>query len=132
MVMGGQSGYNYNTIRAKLRSKVFLNIKCEDLLDHFHEILKKKRSSDILIKLVTDPYVENQIRYTYLLSKTQLEFGTLFKVISCFICEQMGESGTLAARQELALEREREFRESSLLKREEGSLEEVKLSLIHI
>ncbi len=68
-------------------------------MDHLYETMKKKRTAQLLIKLVNDPYQENQIKFAYLLLKSSTDFGLLIKLIGCFICDQMGEAGELAIRQ---------------------------------
>lgn len=47
----------------------------------------------LFLKLINDPYLEHQVRYAYLIVKTSTDFGELYRVVGCFICEKMGDEG---------------------------------------
>lgn len=84
--MGADAGFNFTTLKAKLKSKIFLNVRGEFFLDHLYETLKKKRIVTLSIKLINDVYLENQVRYAYLVMRTPTDFGFIEKAVSCFLC----------------------------------------------
>lgn len=72
-------------IKNKLRSRRFLNLKGDYFLSHLTRCLKKKRAAHLYIKNISDRYHENQVRQSYLVLETKTEFGTIFKMVGCFI-----------------------------------------------
>lgn len=93
-----QAEYNYMTIKNKLRNRQFLNLKGEFFLAHLWRCLKKKRATHLYIKNIYDRYLENEVRQSYIVMETKTEFGAIFKIVGCFISEQMGEEGEEAIR----------------------------------
>ena len=119
MTIGAEAGFVFNNLKAKLKNHTFVNLAGQYLLDHLHEILKKKKSGFLFVKIVWDPYVSTRVRHSYLMSKVATELGFVIKSVECLLCEQMGEEGERGLRQEREQGEER-GREGSLLKREEG------------
>ena len=58
-----------------------MNLAGGYILDHLHEIQKKKKIGSIYVKIVWDPYVPNRIRYSYLLCRINTDLGYLIKVV---------------------------------------------------
>lgn len=88
-----QSDYNYITIKNKLHSRHFVNLRGDYFLDHLWRCLKKKRNVSLHIKNICDRYLESEVRQSYIVMETRMEYGTLFKVVGCFVSEQMGQEG---------------------------------------
>jgi hypothetical protein len=126
MTMGSETGFNFNNLKARLHNKVFLSLlKGDFLLDTFYEIFKKKRTAHLFVKVVMDPYLAQQLKSAYIVTRTLTDYGFLTTTVECFPCEQMGETGELLLRQQRDQQHEKEVKEGSLLKREEGSIEQV-------
>jgi hypothetical protein len=88
-----QAEYSYMTVKNKLRSRRFLNLKGDFFLPHLTRCLKKKRAAHLYIKNICDRYLENEVRQSYLVMETKTESGTILKMVGCFVSEQMGEEG---------------------------------------
>lgn len=102
----GNSSYKYLTLKNKLRNRHYLNLKGEYFLETLWEGLKKKKPVELFVKNIYDRYEEKEIRSSYLVIKTQVEYGTIYKIIGCYVSEQMDESGEEAIRREVQKERE--------------------------
>ena len=85
--MGNTSGFNYNTLKAKLKSKVFLNLEGHFFLDFLHEAYKKKKTGQLFIKIIWDPYIQNTIRHSYMIGKLQTDIGYITKAIQCILSD---------------------------------------------
>lgn len=126
--MSKETGFSFTTLKAKLKNKIFINVKGEFLLDQLDETCKKKMVTSIEIKLINDSYQEQHCKLAYLLLKTHTDYGLLIKSLSCYLCEQMGEEGERIIQEEL-LHKEPNY--SSLLKNEEGGLQDVKRVILN-
>ncbi len=85
VVFKEQAEYNYMMIKNKLHSRRFLNLKGDYFLSHLTRCLKKKRSTHLYIKNICDRYMENQVKQSYLVLETKVEFGIIFKMVGCFV-----------------------------------------------
>lgn len=72
-------------IKNKLHSRRFLNLKGDYFLSHLTRCLKKKRAANLYIKNICERFNENQVKLSYLVLETKTEFGTIFKMVGCFI-----------------------------------------------
>lgn len=56
------------------------------MLDHLDETLKNKLITTVDIKLINDPYREQEVNYSYLLLVTQADYGLSVKSLTCYLC----------------------------------------------
>ena len=93
--------YKYMMVKNKLQNRTFLNLRGQFFLGHLWKCLKKKRTAIIHLKNIFDRYMESEIRQSYVVLETKLEYGTIFKVIGCFLSDQMGEQAENNMRRQL-------------------------------